>query len=233
MNKFVKGDRVRIITNEYGEAGKLFVIDEIEGSDDVAHETPYRNRGGYWYKANDLVMVQPAYAKEYAIGKDTEPLARRLAAVDGLAPLTYDVYQDAPANAMGLVQGVDEPLDGETFHEWVAREGRRVEDAAFYWKQIAADNMELGSRGMDDRDAQIADLRSQLAAVTAANTRLANALEPFAEAWLQVPLGLRSVLRIWNGELDEDSKYPTLGSISTDTLQDAHTAYFGLPEASE
>lgn len=215
---FKLGDLVKVIISEEDDLGFVDYISAIDEDGLICvgdEDLPYPR--GCWHTDNELA---PA----------TEPKPADAPAVDGLAPLTYDVYQDAPANAMGLVQGVDEPLDGETFHEWVAREGRRVEDAAFYWKQIAADNMELGSRGMDDRDAQIADLRSQLAALQAANTRLANALEPFAEAWLQVPLGLASALRVWNGQYGDEAKYPILG-ISTDTLQDAHTAHFGLPEA--
>lgn len=77
---------------------------------------------------------------------------------------------------------------------------------------------------------ELASVRSQLAAAEAANERLANALEPFAEAWLQVPLGVES--RLWIDRYVEGAKIGTesLG-ISTDTLQDAHTAWAGLPEA--
>lgn len=85
MNRFVVGDRVRIVTNKHGQAGELFVIDEVEGSDEVGHELPYRGKNGYWYNAVDLVMVQPAYAKEYAIGKDTEAQPADAPAVDGVS----------------------------------------------------------------------------------------------------------------------------------------------------
>lgn len=68
------------------------------------------------------------------------------------------------------------PLDGETFHEWIERVGRSVEDTAFYWKQIAVDNLELGMDGMDDRDAEIADLRAKLAS---AETARDAAIAPF------------------------------------------------------
>lgn len=89
-NKFAKGDRVRIITDVHGAAGRLFVIEDVEGNDDVPHETPYRDNYGYWYKASDLVMVQPAYAKEYAIGAQlpaTPPTgaAGAVATVEGLS----------------------------------------------------------------------------------------------------------------------------------------------------
>lgn len=83
---------------------------------------------------------------------------------------------------------------------------------------------------MRDNKPTYADLERKLAAAESTNERLANAIEPFAEAWLQVPYGLASTLRVWNGHYGDEAKYPILG-ISTDTLQDAHTAWAGLPDA--
>lgn len=77
---------------------------------------------------------------------------------------------------------------------------------------------------------EVLALREQLAAAQAVNTRLANALEPFAEAWLQVPYGHgRSLLMI--GVVGDAYGHQTLSATTSD-LEDAHTAYFGLPEAS-
>ena len=87
----------------------------------------------------------------------------------------------------------------------------------------------LAEKQIQERDATIADLQAEVEAARGERDRYKAALEPFAEAWLDVPLGLRSVLRVWNGETGEDSKYPKLASLSTDTLQGAHTAYYTQP----
>lgn len=91
-----------------------------------------------------------------------------------------------------------------------------IEVDAARWTRLAHE----GERAWERVQAENAALVERVTALTAA-------LEPFAEAWLQVPFGLRSTLRIWNGLIDEDSDNVSLG-ISTDTLQNAHTAFFEL-----
>lgn len=76
MNKFKVGDRVRVITNVHGELGKVFVIETVEGSDEVAHESPYRDRGGYWHKASELELAtepQPPPADAPAVDGENPP----------------------------------------------------------------------------------------------------------------------------------------------------------------
>ncbi len=66
-NKFEMGDRVRIITDALGEAGKLFIVDDISGHDDNEDGTLYRHSGTTnGYLASELVMVQPKWATENA-----------------------------------------------------------------------------------------------------------------------------------------------------------------------
>lgn len=51
--------------------------------------------------------------------------------------------------------------------------------------------------------------------------RLRSALQPFADAYASVPVGVRSTLRIWNGKTDE----PVHLAISTDHLKAAAKAF--------
>lgn len=90
---------------------------------------------------------------------------------------------------------------------------------------------EMFLQSLAQRDQDVVRLESELAETRARLAAVEGALEPFAEAWVEIPLGLRSVLRIWNGEIDDDSKYVAT-RVSTDDLEAAHTAYFGL-QASE
>lgn len=75
---------------------------------------------------------------------------------------------------------------------------------------------DAGGSGSEEPFARIRDLKA--------------ALEPFAEAWLQVPFGLRSVLRIWNGRTGEESGYNAIG-LGTDDLEAAHVAWANSPKA--
>lgn len=75
MSEFKVGDRVRIVSDRHGEGGDLFVIKSIHGNDNLAHELPYRSPAGFWYRASDLAIVQPAYAKEYAIDAPAQSTA--------------------------------------------------------------------------------------------------------------------------------------------------------------
>lgn len=58
-------------------------------------------------------------------------------------------------------------------------------------------------------------------------SQLESALEPFAEAWLQVPFGVDSALYIRQTIHDGEIKTASLG-LDTSTLEDAHTAWAGL-----
>jgi hypothetical protein len=64
-NKFGVNDRVRIVIDTYGQGGLTGHISEVEGSDDIPQETPYKVRG-FWYHANELVLIADADVIEYA-----------------------------------------------------------------------------------------------------------------------------------------------------------------------
>lgn len=90
-----------------------------------------------------------------------------------------EVYAQQPATATPVASAtgadVSMPLDGEAFDEWVARVGKSVEDTAFYWKQIAADNLELASVNGDllaNAQYELAASRERERALMVANTEL-------------------------------------------------------------
>lgn len=86
----------------------------------------------------------------------------------------------------------------------------------------------VNAQRMNEFEAENAQLERDLAAARERVTAVEAALEPFAEAWLQVPYGVVSPLRIYRFVDGIEVGTESLG-IGTDTLQDAHTAYFKLP----
>jgi len=125
---------------------------------------------------------------------------------------------------------------------WVSKQLAAAQNRDTGWPQYDLNELGFSAMGLipateaaraggdDSGYSELLDkLSAQIKRLERENKHLKEALEPFAEAWLQVPYGLRSTLRIWNGLLDDESRDVSIG-ISTDTLQDAHTAYFNLPK---
>lgn len=69
-----------------------------------------------------------------------------------------------------------------------------------------------------ERNAELTATRQQLEAARAEVARLREALKPFAEAYKEIPDGLRSTLRIWN---PDDPSGITGLSATTDHLAQA------------
>lgn len=154
MNIFSKGDRVRIISPKHGHEGKLFVIVEVLGSDDLAHELPYRISNNFWYKASELVLVQPAYAKEYAIG--APPAAETGARGDD----DYPPADWTPPPLVGVMVMFDELLNQLS--------GKLSPSA----RQMLRTHFAAEHSIRTDAEAELASVRDQLAAAEAAHSDL-------------------------------------------------------------
>ncbi len=89
---------------------------------------------------------------------------------------------------------------------------------------------QVNAERANDFEAELATLQAKLSAAEAANTRLRESLEPFAEAWPQIPFGLLGdLIAVRHG-----FSYITCDSgLDTTNLEDAHTAYYNLPTSDQ
>jgi hypothetical protein len=165
--------------------------------------------------------IVDGYAKEAdeapgaALSVDVVATVRTALANMEVAAAKHIVAQSDPKLTIGEVWKIEDKRDG------IERDIELNARREWLGKLLAV---------IEAQERALTETRSRLAAAEARTRQLESALEPFAEAWRQVPYGKsHSLLMI--GVTGDEYAHQTLSATTSD-LEDAHTAWAGL-QASE